>query len=85
MFSRVSWSLLIAAGLVGSGAGMALTQSSVRDESVAKATPTAPANVLPELNAMLRPVNDEVRTGYAQAQAAAQNPFAVFRATNRRL
>jgi hypothetical protein len=76
-------SLLIGTGLVGSGAGIALTQPG-HDTPV----PQVPVSIAPtsaslDVDAMLQSdvVNDEFRRGFAQAQLAGREPFAVFRAT----
>jgi hypothetical protein len=83
MLSKLSWGLLIATGMVGSGAGIAVTRPA-QDESLPHTAPTAaPASVAIDVDAMLRSnaVNDEFRNGYARAQAASREPFAAFRVT----
>lgn len=83
MLSKLSWSLLIATGMVGSGAGIAVTRTG-HDEQVPHAAAfTMPASDSPDVEAVLQSnvVNDEFRNGYARAQAASREPFAAFRAT----
>jgi hypothetical protein len=74
MLSKLSWSLLIATGMVGSGAGIAVTRTGHEQ---------MPASDSPDVEAVLQSnvVNDEFRNGYARAQAASREPFAAFRAT----
>jgi hypothetical protein len=83
MLSKLSWSLLIATGMVGSGAGISLTQPRHDTPLPAAAVSNAPTAAAPDIDAMLRSdvVNDEFRRGHALAQAASREPFAVFRAT----
>jgi hypothetical protein len=83
MVSKLSLGLLIATGMVGSGAGIALTQPEHDAPLPHAAIFPAPASVSVDVDVMLRSggVNDEFRKGYALAQAASREPFAVFRAT----
>ena len=77
MLSRVSWSLLIAAGMVGSGAGIALTA----DQAAGRAGPMS----VPDTNVMApSPDADEFIRAQVRAHAASREPFAIFRAATRR-
>lgn len=82
MLSKLSWSLLIATGMVGSGAGIAVTRTG-HEQMPHAAASTMPASDSPDVEAVLQSnvVNDEFRNGYARAQAASREPFAAFRAT----
>lgn len=83
MVSRLSWSLLIAMGMVGSGAGIALTQAGHDASLPHEAASTMSASASQDINAWPRSdvVNDQFTKGGVLAQAAGQQPFAVFRAT----
>src|SRR5687768_6441023 len=83
MLSKLSWSLLIATGMVGSVAGISVTQSEHDAPLPPAAVSSAPAVAAPNVDVMLQSdvVNDEFRRGQALARAASREPFAVFRAT----
>lgn len=85
----MSWSLLIAGGMVGSGAGIALTQP-VETQAVAEQRPAGQAGRtgamrLPDIYAIHRSSGgDEFIRAQVRAQAASREPFAIFRAATPR-